>query len=190
MQNLLETYKSYNPLKVCFLDSTYVDEILSEYPGYSKTFIQCDLDEGNIKFETNALKLDTQSKIDLIVRLRIKMYNPESDDYSYHINILIFDMLKQTITHFEPLETYDLGIVISEALRSRFSYTLPGFKFNTLSFHPQKEMDDECKNMGLCVAHVIKFVICHLYCSQNLLKVRNYDYDDIYRFCAAIMDLY
>jgi hypothetical protein len=187
MENLLIRYRDYDPVKVCFLDSGYVDRVLSEYPGYITTIIQCSVQGDEIDVDTRGLKLDTSIEDDLMVRLRIKMYAPDTHEVSYHVNLLIFNMQRRTIEHFEPLEIYELGEAISEALRFRFSHTLPTFRFTTLSFHPQREMDDECKNLGLCVAHVIRFAICHLYCD---LKMQDYDDDDIYRLCAAIMDLY
>jgi hypothetical protein len=190
MRKLLETYHLYKPVKVCFLNSSYVDQILSEYPGYSKTFIRCNVKNEDIVIETNGLKVPLDCEYDLIVRLRVKVYDNDSKTYDIHVNLLIFNMRNHTIKHFEPLEMYELGTAISDTLRQRFSQTLPSFKFETLSFHPQREMTDECKNMGLCVAHVIRFAICHLHCKSEMDNVQDYDSEDIYKFCNAIIAIY
>ena len=190
MRKLQASYKKYEPVRTCFLNSAYVDKVLSEYPGYAKTMIQCEVNHNEIDIDTNGVKLDQESKIDLMVRLRIKVYDPELEDYRYHVNLLIFNMVSRTIEHFEPLELYELGEMISTALETRFGLSMPDFKFKTLDFHPQKELDQECKDMGLCVAHVIKFATCHLYCNAQRQKLSEPDDEDIYRFSAAIMDQY
>ena len=186
MQNLLKTYRTYPPNKVCFLSSAYVDQILSEYKGYATTMMICNVLLDEIHVDTAGLELDSQTKIDMLVRLRIRMIDPETQDYTYHVNLLIFNMQTKTIEHFEPFYVDTLGNEISRTLREHFKKTLPDFKFQTLDFHPQKEMNDECKNMGLCVAHVIRFAICHLYCTNKKERVTIRDEEDIYRFASAI----
>ena len=190
MQKLLHTYRNYPPNKVCFLSSAYVDQILSEYKGYSRTMMTCNVLLDEIHLDSNGLTLESQSEMDQIVRLRVKMLDPETEDYIYHVNLLIFNMKNKTIEHFEPLQIDVLGDEISRVLKSHFERYLPGFTFTTLDFHPQKQMDDECKNMGLCVAYVIKFAVCHLYCDNRDKRMNLSDEEDIYRFAGAIEALY
>lgn len=190
MEKLQSTYRTYEPIHVCFLNSAYVDKVLKEYPGYANTMITCNVHQNEIAIDTNGLKLDKNSKIDIIVRFRIKVFDPEKEDYDYHVNLLIFNMTSRTIEHFEPLELYELGEAISTAVKTHFNVVMPTFKFRTLDFHPQKELDNECKNMGLCVAHVIKFATCHLYCTSERAKLSEPDEEDVYRFAAAIVDQY
>lgn len=190
MKKLLSNYHDFEPTKVCFLDSAYVDQVFGEYEGYINSGMQCTIDEKTIKLDTNGIKINLNSKVDLMVRLRLKIYDQEQQKYSYHINLLIFDVKNRTIERFEPLRTYGLGDAINHVLKSRFEKNLPTFRYIENDFHPQKHFDDECKKMGLCVAHVIKFGVCHLLCKHNHLKDEEYDDQDIYRFCAAIVNYY
>jgi hypothetical protein len=188
MKNLLKNYKSYEPQKVCFLDSKYVDKVLSEYKGYSNKFILCSIKGEYIDLDFNGVTINFERTYPTMVRMRIKLYDPQLQKYEYHVNLLIFDTVKHTIERFEPLQTYEFGEDIDYALRDQFRKKLPEFRYGQNLFHPQKEFDDECKNMGLCVAHVIKFAICYLYCGGREDDTNNYE--DIYRFCAAIIDMY
>jgi len=182
MLNLFNNYKLYEPVKVCFLDSKYIDEVLKEYPGYNRKYIQCTITDNNIEIDTNGIKINLYNKNDMLVKLKLKIYNPETNDYDYHVNLLIFNAVLKTILRFEPMEISELDDIINPVLISRFSKSLPQFTYSESSYHPQFE-DQDCKNLGLCVAHVIKFGICYvLHCDDQD--------EDIYRFCNAIVSLY
>jgi hypothetical protein len=140
--------------------------------------------------DTDGIQLNAESDLDQIVRLRIKMLDPETEDYVYHVNLLVFNMRAKTIEHFEPLYAEALSDDISLALKTHFASALPDFTFTTLDYHPQKQLDDECRNMGLCVAYVVRFAVCHIYCNNKSERTKVRSEDDIYRFATAIHALY
>tara|TARA_R110001632_G_scaffold232940_2_gene375589 strand:+ start:4319 stop:4879 length:561 start_codon:yes stop_codon:yes gene_type:complete len=185
MELLFKTYERYKPSKVCFLNSDFVDQVLGEYTNYSKKYIICTISDNGTDLDTSGIKI-VKDGPDSLIRLRIRIIaNGKS---SYHINLLIIDHLYKTIKRFEPLNDFEMSETINHTLIQRFSKSLPDYTFEEYDFHPQRYLTDECKDLGLCVAHVIRFGVFHLF--DHHPEKKTYDDKDIFSFSAAIVKIY
>lgn len=179
---LANNYKRYKPKKICFLNSKYVDDVLGHYEYYSKKVMICNIDKNGLSLDTNGISFHKDDK-ETIIRFRIKI--KIDDEIQNHVNLLILNHLDKTITRYEPLYHSDLTEEINYLCQKYFEKKLPNYKYRMTNFHPQKFMTDECKNMGLCVAHVIRYAIFHI---MGRNPESDYDMCDIYSFASAITE--
>lgn len=76
---------------------------------------------------------------------------------SRHSNLLIIDNNRKTISRFEPIIDNDLDSIINQKLMEVLNPSFASYTYKELDVHPQHRD----RNIGLCVAYVIKFVLFH-----------------------------
>ena len=133
MEKLFRTYQNYEPSKVCFLNSYFVDQVLGEYKNYSKKYMVCTINDNGVNLDTSGIRI-VKDGPDSLIRLRIHIIVDGKS--SYHINLLIIDHLYKTIKRFEPLNDFEMSESINHVLINRFSKSLPDYTFEEYDFHP------------------------------------------------------
>ena len=76
---------------------------------------------------------------------------------SRHSNLLIIDNNRKTISRFEPVTDNDLDSIINQKLMEVLNPSFASYIYKELDVHPQHRD----RNIGLCVAYVIKYVLFH-----------------------------
>jgi hypothetical protein len=207
MEELLDTYKDYDPSDRCYLDGRYFNEVLANYEGLVRTPLVIHIQEHprrehkvfkhhqhfEIHEKSGPEHLHLKANIPELVRVIIEVDRFKEDEDGdvvehviRHSSLLIFDAMEKKVYRFDPMKNYKYHDIIGEYLQAYVDHHTDDYDFEEFDHHPE-HVDKKCKDKGMCVAFVIKAAV--MYALGDDLHFSK-DTDDIKRFAAAVEDLY
>jgi hypothetical protein len=184
MKHLIESYRSYEPTKECWLDGRYVDAVLDNYSGYARKHLTIDIAKDETADVDGPTSFDLNPDHVELVRIRIAI--DSNGDILRHSNLLIIDSKHREVYRFEPMMDHHYNDILDEVIRRYAKDVIPQYEYMEMSQHPETN-ENTCAHEGLCVAYVIMVgVLFALGMTENVVFTN----DDIRRFVSAVKDQY
>lgn len=210
MDHLIASYQEHSPSTRYYLDGSYFNKVLKDYPGLEPnpivvSFYECDDREEILCFKSEIdislrsktpFGVNTQDSHEIdgvqLVRLIIQVKNERGEILSRHSNLIIIHHPDRKVYRFEPMDLNcenprlqkltQYSSDVEDMLNGYFPY-----ECETLDFHPQHI---DCSNPeldGMCLAYVLKAAV--LFALGD--EINDFgDFDDIKRFARAVEDSY
>lgn len=191
MEELYNTYHSYEPSDRCWLDGTYFNPVFDEYHGLVTEPLIVELTpKGNLV--TGPKHFNIPENVFGLIRVKIRISRLGKDSIMRHSNLVILDQKEKEVLRFEPLLDHEYNDKINDELEKYFKRFLPEYTYVEIDNHPQK-YDEMCPDKGMCVAYVIKaalmFAMNTVYMEEEEMSTEE-SLDDIKRFAAAVEHIF